>query len=131
MRTLLLLLISLISTLATGQNLSISSPQQPSEVIVTATYTLPQDNELVKAAQHDPWMQPAIIIIFWGDDISPKAPKSHSAKPYDLKSTTQSATHTYKAEGDYTITILVNDRKNRNIIQESLPIKVNKLVEAR
>ncbi len=91
-----------------------------SAVAVKVSYSLPSDYTW----QADPAMSPAKVIWLWGDDAPGAKSRHYSEAAYGV-----ALTHTYEKPGTYTIIAVVNDRKNRNIDQRAIVVRVNPLVE--
>lgn len=90
-------------------------------VDVKVSYAFPDDDPFIIAAKMNPALAPATIIWFWGDEEMGAKTKNFTQVPW-VKG--QVLSHIFKKTGKYSITVIINDSKNRNIKQATVKITI-------
>jgi hypothetical protein len=120
-----LLSVSLFSQTKNGVSVSTTANDAvKSGVSVSFSYALPADDPTATMAANFPAAAPAKTIWLWGDEEPGAKQKDYTESVYGTR-----IAHFFAKPGTYGVQVIVVDRKNRNIRQVGVKVKINVPVE--
>ena len=125
MRKLCFILVFLVAPVS-AQQITVSSSVNDlitKGVTVSFAYQISGDNPFLSSSKTDSLMAPVKSLWLWGDEA---VGEKRNATETDYGAT---VSHVYKKPGIYAVVVIVTDKKNRMMAQESIRFKISKPFE--